>query len=142
MLGEDLEEVARAELRCFPGEAWSERDFRDLFRPPVAFGLILEDHRGEMLGYLLAHEILAEAELLNVAVLPDRRGEGLGRMLLEDWHKHLIERGTERSFLEVRVGNRAAIGLYRRMGYQELGLRRRYYADGEDALVMSCTFKA
>jgi ribosomal protein S18 acetylase RimI-like enzyme len=76
-----------------------------------------------------------EAELLRIAVSPEARGRGLGRILLEACQRDLAGEGLGRLFLEVRPSNAAAIGLYRACGWTPCGRRPRYYADGEDAVL-------
>ena len=96
------------------------------------FGLI--DGRD---GMLLARLAADEAEVLTVAVVPERRQQGLGAALLTRAAEEARLRGAVRMFLEVSTRNPAARGLYQRMGYQQVGRRAGYYADGSDALVMS-----
>ena len=74
-----------------------------------------------------------EAELLRIAVDPGHRGGGLGRTLLEACQQDLAAQGIDHLLLEVRVSNASAIALYRTCGWKPCGLRRGYYADGEDA---------
>jgi ribosomal protein S18 acetylase RimI-like enzyme len=76
-----------------------------------------------------------EGELLRIAVDPARRGEGLGRSLLEACQEALAAEGVERLFLEVRAANTAAIQLYRACGWKPCGRRTGYYPDGEDAVL-------
>ncbi|WP_306591350.1 N-acetyltransferase [Geothrix sp. 21YS21S-4] len=76
-----------------------------------------------------------EAELLRIAVAPEARGQGLGRVLLEVCQRELAAEGLVRLFLEVRPSNAPALRLYQRCGWEPCGLRPRYYSNGEDALV-------
>ena len=88
-------------------------------------------------GHRLSGTILSlEGEVLTLAVDPMRRREGIGADLLNAAMTRAAESGVARMFLEVSVENTTAIGLYRRMGFETVGGRRRYYADGTDALVM------
>lgn len=107
---------------------------------------------GEAWGPLAAHERVwglegaafarwacvpaaGEAELLRIAVDPGRRGQGLGRRLLEGCMAALAAEGMTELHLEVRAGNAAARALYGACGWREVGRRARYYADGEDAVL-------
>ena len=107
---------------------------------------------GEAWGPLAAHERLwgleglafarwgcipaaGEAELLRLAVDPARRGEGLGRRLLEGCQAALAAEGMGELHLEVRASNAAARALYAACGWREVGRRARYYPDGEDAVL-------
>ena len=73
---------------------------------------------------------------LTLAVAPAARGQGLGAMLLAGAMQGAVLRGAGEMFLEVAAGNAAALALYRSAGFAEVGRRRRYYADGSDALVL------
>lgn len=76
---------------------------------------------------------LGEAELLRVAVDPGRRRAGLGRRLLQASEPFLRDQGVGTLLLEVRVANASARALYAALGWEQVGLRKGYYRDGEDA---------
>jgi ribosomal-protein-alanine acetyltransferase len=77
-----------------------------------------------------------ECELLSIVVEPAERGKGLAKTLMEHCHRELAERGIKKFFLEVRENNSAAIFLYKKLGYEKIAERKKYYADGECAIVM------
>lgn len=97
----------------------------------------------ELCGFAIFSSVLDEAELLQIGIEPDRQGIGMGQHLLEASLVVLRQKGISRLFLEVRVSNRLAIGLYRKMGFTEDGIRKAYYPallegeQREDALLMS-----
>ena len=78
---------------------------------------------------------IQEAELLRVAVVPLKRGTGLGRALLRESEARLRAQGITTFLLEVRVSNASARSLYASEDWREEGLRRGYYPDGEDAVL-------
>lgn len=80
-----------------------------------------------------------EAELLRIAVSPEARGQGLGRLLLEACQDELAAAGMAHLFLEVRPSNAPARALYRACGWRPCGTRPGYYPDGEDALLFART---
>jgi ribosomal protein S18 acetylase RimI-like enzyme len=88
-------------------------------------------------GYALWAAVpgLGEAELLRVAVSPGRRRSGLGRGLLQASEPLLREQGVRTLLLEVRVANDSARALYAALGWEQVGLRKGYYRDGEDAVL-------
>ncbi|MEG3976489.1 ribosomal protein S18-alanine N-acetyltransferase [Microcoleus sp. herbarium8] len=93
--------------------------------PPTLIGL----------GCLWA--ILEEAHIIMLAIHPEFQGQGFGQALLWALLKSACDRQLERSTLEVRDSNLAAVSLYKKFGFKEAGRRKRYYEDtGEDALVM------
>ena len=85
---------------------------------------------------ILARAIMDEAEILTLAVLPDARRQGLGRDLLRAAMRRAAETDARTMFLEVAEDNGAARRLYTSQGFTEVGRRKRYYANGDDALVM------
>jgi len=76
-----------------------------------------------------------EAELLRIGVAEDRRRSGCGRALLRHSQAHLAKYGITVLLLEVRISNRAARTLYESEGWLEVGLRKAYYRNGEDAAI-------
>ena len=88
-----------------------------------------------MLGYLVCSRYDRVWHLMNVAVAPERRRQGIASRLIS---RLIAEAGDELPFtLEVRVSNRDAIAMYERLGFRSAGVRPRYYQDnGEDALIM------
>ncbi len=107
----------------------------ELARPgTIAIGARVE---GQLLGVLVAVAILDEAEIHAVAVRPEARRRGLGRALVAAALDDAASRGVTKVFLEVRAGNLAAQQLYLGLGFHPLGVRARYYADGEDALQLA-----
>lgn len=83
--------------------------------------------------------VLDEAHVTNIAVREDRRGEGLGERVARALMQLAADTGVRYMTLEVRRGNLVAQGLYKKLGFVEVGFRKRYYADNnEDALVMAC----
>ncbi len=108
------------------GEAWSGAQLVGALAIPDTWVQAASDG-DTLLGFTLVRRILDEAELMLVAVRPDRRGTGLGRELLRAAGATALSRGARMMFLEVREGNAAALALYRATGFAEIGRRRDYY---------------
>jgi len=89
---------------------------------------------GRVVGYVLGWFAADQAEILSIAVDPDRRTRGVGRALLDHFIATVAHYGASHVLLEVRATNGAAIALYESRGLVRMGLRKKYYADGEDAL--------
>jgi ribosomal-protein-alanine N-acetyltransferase len=117
-----------------PREAWGEDAITIQLALPGAFGLI-DDRGGMLLGRMAADE----AEVLTLAVAPEARRQGIATLLLRAAKAHVGARGGTGVFLEVATGNAAALALYAREGFVEVGRRRRYYSDSADALVLRAT---
>lgn len=122
------EALLRAEL----GHAWSS-----------LLAAVIPDQRGaeRIQGYLISWLVHDEVHILNVGTAPEARRGGIGRALMEAAAEAGRRKGARLSTLEVRRSNLPAIGLYRALGYLEVGVRPRYYAEeNEDAIVMTLEF--
>lgn len=114
-----------------PDDAWSAAIFRSQLRLPGVLGLVHRDG-----GLILVRVAADEAEILTLAVVPAARRHGIAATLLRQAIVALRDLGARALFLEVAVNNTAALALYRRAGFTDVGRRRRYYPDGSDALVL------
>jgi ribosomal-protein-alanine N-acetyltransferase len=131
----DLPAMEAVEALCFPEDPWPAGQLAGALEGEGAVALgCWED--GILLAMALGRFILDEGELHSIATLPERRGEGIGALLLDTFLTHAAQKGVERIWLEVRQGNGAAQRMYQGRGFKVEGRRRRYYDDGEDALVM------
>lgn len=131
----DLPRIIEIEQSCF-STPWQRSTFESLLHRADT-DLIGADIDGLLVGYSVTWTILDQSELGNVAVLPEARGRGLGRMLIEAALGRVRARGARECYLEVRESNRLARDLYARLGFEAIGVRRRYYARPvEDAVVM------
>lgn len=134
----DIEAVAALERRLFPDDAWSPESFwAELARDESRYYVVVE-HGGAVVAYggLLAVPGGPDADVLTVAVDPAEHGRGLGGAVLGDLLTEADRRRCVDVHLEVREGNTAALSLYARHGFERAGVRRRYYANGDDAIVM------
>jgi [ribosomal protein S18]-alanine N-acetyltransferase len=139
MRDEDLEAVLEIESASF-SRPWTRRHFLDEMESSFGHPTVALTPDGGVAGYLCLKQVLDEAEILDVAVSGSLRGRGVGRILVESALAASRERGAAVVSLEVRVGNVEAIALYRRLGFREIGLRKRYYENGEDAILMEYIF--
>lgn len=95
-----------------------------------------------IVGFIVARELADEIHINNVAVRPDFRGRGVGRLLMKTALSWGRERGARQAVLEVRAGNDAAHQLYRGCGFEVIGRRRGYYKSPvEDALLMAVSLE-
>jgi ribosomal-protein-alanine N-acetyltransferase len=135
---DDLAEVLAIEIRAYDFP-WTDGVFRDCIK--AGYSLWVLESAAGIVGYGVLSAAAREAHILNLCVAPELQGRGHGRRLLDRlidlarWHQ------VERVFLEVRPSNQAAIALYHRSGFCEIGHRPNYYpAKGgsrEDAVVMA-----
>ena len=119
---------------------WLEQHFRDELAAATAMPLVAFAADGRLMGYICAMQVLDEGHILNVAVDPACRGAGVGRLLVQRVLDDCRASGAAFVSLEVRVSNEPAISLYRNMGFVETGRRKRYYENGEDALMMEFVY--
>lgn len=133
--GRDLLRIAELETLAFP-EPWPVDLLAFEFAHPRAILLAACRGNAPAVGYAVFRHVAGEAELLRVGVAPEERRQGIARALLEDGIARLRREGVDECHLEVRINN-PAILLYGALGFERTGLRRRYYQDGTDALVMS-----
>jgi ribosomal-protein-alanine N-acetyltransferase len=135
MMVADMDQVMAIERASYP-LPWQEQHFLDEINSAVAFPLAAFDQNGMVLGFICPMLVLDEGHILNVAVAPASRGQGVGRLLVQRVLDDCRLSGAAFVSLEVRVSNSEAIALYRQMGFIEVGRRKRYYENGEDALMM------
>lgn len=135
----DLPRIHRIELASYE-YPWTRGNFADSLK--AGYSMWVREAEGEVIGYSVTMIAAGEAHLLNLTVAPIWRGHGLGRDLLAHCLARACEHKAESMFLEVRVSNAVAIGLYRSSGFIDLAVRRGYYParEGrEDALIMKKT---
>ncbi len=130
----DLAVVLAIEQACFP-RGWSCTHFLAELASERATCVVAEQD-GQVAGYLCLTVLLDEAEILNVAVDPSSRRCGIGNALLQWACDQAVRQGAKVLRLEVRASSAPAIGLYQRWGFRQTGLRRAYYEDNIDAVLM------
>ena len=136
---EYAEEAARIEKLCF-SHPWSKTTLEAEMKNKFSdfFGVISEE---KLAGYIGGRTIAGETEIFNVAVDPDFRRKGFGKMLIEKFIEAVKEKETQQIFLEVRTSNLPAISLYEKAGFVFCGIRKDYYDDPkENAILMRLAF--
>jgi ribosomal-protein-alanine acetyltransferase len=128
--------VLEAQIHAAP---WTAGNFRDALA--AGYSALVGEREGRIVAFGVMMMAPGEAQLLNLSVVTDARRQGLGRELLRRFMSIAERSGAAQLFLEVRVGNAAAIALYEDEGFVRVARRARYYpADArgvrEDALVM------
>ena len=133
---QDLDRIVEIEQLSFT-LPWSRPSFyQELTNNPYARYIVME-HDGQIIGYCGMWLVMDEAHITNIAVLPQFRGKKLGEALMRQAMTLAREEGAQTMTLEVRVSNTVAQSLYRKLGFLNGGIRKRYYSDNqEDALVM------
>ncbi|MBR4808587.1 MAG: ribosomal protein S18-alanine N-acetyltransferase [Lachnospiraceae bacterium] len=132
----DIPDVAAIEASSF-SLPWSENGFRTALgrRDTVFYVATVE---GRIAGYAGFYICLDEADITNIAVTSDHRRKGIGARLMDEVISACSLKGVLMIALEVRAGNEPAKALYRKCGFQEVGLRKGFYSSPtEDACVMT-----
>lgn len=132
----DLDAVMAIEPKIY-SHPWSRGNFSDSLKS--GYQCVVCESDGVLAGYGVLMLVLDEAHLLNISIAKSWQGLGLGRALLEYFIGEARSHGAQMMFLEVRPSNRAAIGLYESMGFNEFSVRKGYYPAGngrEDAVLM------
>ena len=126
---DDIDLVMAVMIEAFDpafGEAWNKAQCLGIIGLPGVW-LMIDEEDGTCRGFALSRSMLDEAELLLIAVRPDRRGHGVGARLLEAVIEEAALRGAAKLHLEVRDGN-DAIRLYAKGGFTQVGRRKDYYS--------------
>lgn len=133
----DLAAVAALERKPFATPWGARRLEREAGRARARFDRVLREN-GRVVGYLFAAVAAGEMSLERVAVAPEHRGRGLGDRLIRELLEGARARSCTLCVLEVATDNAAAIALYHRHGFAEIGRRKGYYErEGKDATLMA-----
>jgi len=130
----DLDAILTIEQVSYP-KPWKREHFLQEIHSPLSFPSVAV-FDGTVIGYVCLMSLFEEAQIMNIAVAPQQRGQGVAAMLLEQSIVTARKCGAQLLILEVRVSNAVAIRLYERFGFVQFSLRKKYYANNEDALLM------
>jgi len=114
---------------------WLAKSFAEILALPGATAW-LASKNGEPLGFALGSCAADEIDILLIAILPAWRRHGFARLLLQRLLEAAAKAGIKRAVLEVASGNAPALAFYARLGFSKCGLRKNYYGDGVDALLL------
>jgi len=130
-----VSQIAELEKICF-SDPWSERSIASELDNKLAFWLAALE--GETVaGYIGSQTVMDETDMMNVAVHPDFRRQGIAEALVKGLVENLKKMGSHCLTLEVRASNAPAIALYEKLDFHEIGRRRNYYRNPrEDALIL------
>lgn len=131
---QDIPAVVEIENQCF-SLPWSEKSFEDSLSREDTIFLVCEEE--VITGYMGIYISFDEASVTNVAVAPGFRKKGYGEALVVAAKEAAKSVGAESIFLEVRQSNEPALSLYKKLGFEELGIRKNFYEHPvEDAIIM------
>jgi ribosomal-protein-alanine N-acetyltransferase len=136
MVPADIPAVHELEVRLFPVDAWPLQMFVDELAQPETRRYLIAEAPDGIVGYAGLMCIEPIADVQTIAVVPEYEGRGIGSALLTELISEGRRRGAADVLLEVRADNPRAQQLYRRFGFEQIHVRRKYYRDGVDALIM------
>ena len=117
------------------GSSWSKTDFASAIagkNNKIVFSVVEKE---EIIGYIMVGILPPEAEIINIAIIPNKQRKGYGSKAMELMFLELISRKVKIVFLEVREKS-TAVNYYLKNGFEAVGIRKQYYPDGENALRM------
>ncbi|MBR1622915.1 MAG: ribosomal protein S18-alanine N-acetyltransferase [Pseudobutyrivibrio sp.] len=134
----DLQQICDIEQEVMP-VPWSMKSFQDAYSSQYSMLMVAaDDYR--IYGFSVLYITAPEAELPDIVVAKEHQGKGIGKELLENTIQEARDKGVDTIFLEVRVSNKAARGLYASFGFEEIGTRKYFYSNPvEDAICMSAS---
>jgi ribosomal-protein-alanine N-acetyltransferase len=142
---EEASDVAALHRFCFPEDAWSTEDFARILLMAGTYGWLAFDAAGfdgPPQAFLFASLLGQAGEIITIGVTPAARRRGAARALMEELFRRARANGVMAVTLEVAKDNDAAIQLYRTLGFEQIGVRARYYRrkDGSlaDAHLLRC----
>lgn len=135
MTADHVAQVAALEAICFH-DPWSEKSVASELTNPLSLWLVALDG-DRVAGYVGSQSVLGESDMMNVAVHPDYRRQGIAEKLCLALVEALKEKGNHCLTLEVRASNEPAKALYEKLGFLQVGLRKNYYRNPkEDACIL------
>ncbi|MDY7038887.1 MAG: ribosomal protein S18-alanine N-acetyltransferase [Thermodesulfobacteriota bacterium] len=133
-----LESILEIENLSFPSP-WSLQLFKEEINNPItSLWALMTDEA--LSGYICFWMFDSDIQLINIAIHPNRRGQGLGHYLITEMIESVSSKGINSIWLDVRPSNLAARKLYKKVGFEEISRKARYYKDtAEDAITMTLT---
>ena len=141
MTSDHVSQVAELEKLCF-SDPWSEKSVASELDNKLSLWLVALE-RDRVAGYVGSQTVMGETDMMNIAVHPDFRRLGIAEALIYALIAELKAVGSHCLTLEVRSSNTPAIGLYEKLGFARIGLRKNYYRNPkEDALILRKEWEA
>jgi ribosomal-protein-alanine N-acetyltransferase len=134
----DLPEVLAIENSSFPNP-WQEATFQgEILNQSISFPLVIvHSLQRKVIGYIIFWKVFEDVQINNIAVHPEFRRLGIGRVVLEYVIDQVRRDGAKFITLEVRPSNTAALTLYKKLGFKPISIRKGYYSNpNEDAFVL------
>lgn len=141
LTNQDLESICLIDFQNFNGfSRWDKEDFLYYIGNKNYLFSILRSG-SLVVGFCLSFISNFDSELYKIAIYKDYKNLGLGKLLILLHLGYLVLFGVKQNYLEVNVNNYKAINLYKKLGYKQVSIRKNYYYNKEDALVMKIELK-
>lgn len=129
-----ITQVAELEAMCF-SMPWSEKAIKNELTNPLSLWIVAVE--GDIVaGYVGSQSVMGEADMMNLAVAPEFRRQGIAGNLVQELIRNLCDEKVSSLTLEVRQSNSAAIALYEKLGFIQVGCRPNYYANPKEAALI------
>ncbi len=139
MTDEDVPEIVRQEKDIF-SSPWSEESFRTILSEQSISLCLVGTVGGVLAAYAMCYVVPPELYIANIAVAREFRRLHIGTAVMRELLQRSEPRNCNTALLEVRASNAGAIRLYEQFGFEVAGVRKNYYENGEDALMMNLIF--
>ena len=129
-----IEQVYQISTQQFEGESWTQKQIQDSIesKSNICFGVFESE---QLVSYAISQDSIDDINLLLIATKQNQKNKGYAKLLMQ----HLDDMSTKQNktfSLEVKSTNTVAIGLYQKFGFKTIHIRKKYYKDGADALIM------
>ena len=121
-------------------EFWNENVLKNELENPASTYIVAKDEQNNIVGYAGIWQPIDEAHITNIVTKKDKRRNKIGTKMLEELIKVAKEKKLKDITLEVNVNNIPAINLYKKYNFKEVGIRKKYYNNTDDAIIMTLNF--
>lgn len=121
-------------------EFWNENVLKNELENPASTYIVAKDEQNNIVGYAGIWQPIDEAHITNIVTKKDKRRNKIGTKMLEELIKIAKEKKLKDITLEVNVNNIPAINLYKKYNFKEVGIRKKYYNNSDDAIIMTLNF--
>lgn len=139
MTKEHLEKI-KENLKEDFDEFWNENVLKNELENPASTYIVAKDEQNNIVGYAGIWQPIDEAHITNIVTKKDKRRNKIGTKMLEELIKVAKEKKLKDITLEVNVNNIPAINLYKKYNFKEVGIRKKYYNNTDDAIIMTLNF--
>ena len=122
-------------------EFWNENVLKNELENPASTYIVAKDEQNNKVGYAGIWQPIDEAHITNIVTKKDKRRNKIGTKMLEELIKIAKEKKLKDITLEVNVNNIPAINLYKKYNFKEVGIRKKYYNNSDDAIIMTLKFE-